>query len=230
GASFAPCETEEQPMGIFREDAVFALRMMRKSPGFTAAAVICLMLGIGATTGIFTVVNAVLLQPLPYSRPERLVRIYTEFPTFPNGGLHRFWSSGPEFLDLRRDAHSWATLDAWIEGGANLAGKTQPVRVTAAYVSGTLLETLGVDPIKGRLIGAADDVKGAPAVADISYGTWQSVSPGDPDPASLWTALQLDPANPGNRGSHNYYLLGRLKDGVTPSQAQAELAALVQTY
>ncbi len=248
-------------MGIFREDAVFALRMMRKSPGFTAAAVICLMLGIGATTGIFTVVNAVLLQPLPYSRPERLVRIYTEFPTFPNGGLHRFWSSGPEFLDLRRDAHSWATLDAWIEGGANLAGKTQPVRVTAAYVSGTLLETLGVDPIKGRLIGAADDVKGAPAVADISYGTWQSVfagdpniigretfldgikctiigvmprgfqfPPGEPDPASLWTALQLDPANPGNRGSHNYYLLGRLKDGVTPSQAQAELAALVQTY
>jgi predicted permease len=248
-------------MGIFREDTVFALRMMRKNPGFTMAAVICLMLGIGATTGIFTVVNAVLLQPLPYSHPERLVRIYTEFPTFPNGGLHRFWSSGPEFLDLRRDAHSWATLDAWIEGGANLAGKTQPVRVTAAAVSGTLLETLGVDSIKGRLIGAADDVKGAPAVADISYGIWQTVfagdpniigretlldgikctiigvmpkgfqfPPGEPDPANVWTALQLDPANPGNRGSHSYYLLGRLKDGVTPAQAQAEFAALVQTY
>jgi len=248
-------------MGIFREDTVFALRMMRKNPGFTMAAVICLMLGIGATTGIFTVVNAVLLQPLPYSHPERLVRIYTEFPTFPNGGLHRFWSSGPEFLDLRRDAHSWATLDAWIEGGANLAGKTQPVRVTAAAVSGTLLETLGVDSIKGRLIGAADDVKGAPAVADISYGLWQTVfagdpniigretfldgikctiigvmpkgfqfPPGEPDPANVWTALQLDPANPGNRGSHSYYLLGRLKDGITPAQAQAEFAALVQTY
>ncbi len=248
-------------MGIFREDTVFALRMMRKNPGFTMAAVICLMLGIGATTGIFTVVNAVLLQPLPYSHPERLVRIYTEFPTFPNGGLHRFWSSGPEFLDLRRDAHSWATLDAWIEGGANLAGKTQPVRVTAAAVSGTLLETLGVDSIIGRLIGAADDVKGAPAVADISYGLWQTVfagdpniigretfldgikctiigvmpkgfqfPPGEPDPANVWTALQLDPANPGNRGSHSYYLLGRLKDGITPAQAQAEFAALVQTY
>ncbi len=248
-------------MGIFREDTVFALRMMRKNPGFTMAAVTCLMLGIGATTGIFTVVNAVLLQPLPYSHPERLVRIYTEFPTFPNGGLHRFWSSGPEFLDLRRDAHSWATLDAWIEGGANLAGKTQPVRVTAAAVSGTLLETLGVDSIKGRLIGAADDVKGAPAVADISYGLWQTVfagdpniigretfldgikctiigvmpkgfqfPPGEPDPANVWTALQLDPANPGNRGSHSYYLLGRLKDGITPAQAQAEFAALVQTY
>lgn len=248
-------------MGTFRQDLVFALRMMRKNLGFTAAAVICLMLGIGATTGIFTVVNAVLLQPLPYSHPERLARVYTEFPTFPNGGLHRFWSSGPEFLDLRRDTHSWATLDAWIEGGANLAGRTQPVRVTAAYVSGTLLETLGVGPIRGRLIAPSDDVKGAPAVADISYGIWQSVfagdpnvvgretfldgikctiigvmpkgfqfPPGEPDPANVWTALQLDPANPGNRGSHSYYLLGRLKDGVTPAQAQGELASLVQTY
>jgi len=87
-------------------------------------------------------VNAVLLQPLPYAHPEQLIRIYTEFPTFPNGGLHRFWTSGPEFLDLRRDTHSWVSLDMWITGGANLAGKTQPVRLTAAYVSGGLLKRL----------------------------------------------------------------------------------------
>src|SRR6202040_4043152 len=144
-------------MGTFGQDLIFALRMMRKNLGFTAAAVLCLMLGIGATTGIFTVVNPVLLQPLPYSHPERLVRVYTEFPTFPNGGLHRFWTSGPEFLDLKRDTHSWATLDAWVTGGATLAGKTQPVRVTAAYLSGGLLETLGVAPIMGRLIAQSDD-------------------------------------------------------------------------
>src|ERR1700724_4092336 len=131
-------------MGTFEQDLIFALRMMRKNLGFTAAAVLCLMLGIGATTGIFTVVNAVLLRPLPYLHPEQLVRVYTEFPTFPNGGLHRFWTSGPEFLDLRRDTHSWSSLDLWITGGANLAGKTQPVRVTAAYVSGGLLEKLAV--------------------------------------------------------------------------------------
>src|SRR6202035_4108133 len=118
-------------MGTFGQDVQFALRMMRKNLGFTTAAVLCLMLGIGATTGICTVVNAVLLQPLPYSHPEQLVRVYTEFPTFPNGGLHRFWTSGPEFIDLKRDTHSWASLDAWAAGGANLAGKTQPVRVTA---------------------------------------------------------------------------------------------------
>src|SRR6516164_3200131 len=154
-------------METFRQDVVYALRMMRNNLGFTAAAVICLMLGIGATTGIFTVVNAVLLQPLPYSHPEKLIRVYTEFPTFPNGGLHRFWTSGPEFIDLRRDTHSWATLDAWITGGANLAGKTQPVRVTGAYVSGGLLETLGVSPIAGRLISKADDDPGASPVAVI---------------------------------------------------------------
>ena len=243
------------------QDVQFAVRMMRKNLGFTTAAVLCLMLGIGATTGIFTVVNAVLLQPLPYAHPEQLIRIYTEFPTFPNGGLHRFWTSGPEFLDLRRDTHSWASLDMWITGGANLAGKTQPVRVTAAYVSGGLLEMLAVAPIQGRLISQTDDVPGAQVVADISYGTWQSVfagdpnvvgretyldglkcniigvmpkgfqfPPGEPEPAQIWTALRLDPANPGNRGGHNYYLLGRLKPGVSGGAAQGELASLVQSY
>ncbi len=243
------------------QDVQFAVRMMRKNLGFTTAAVLCLMLGIGATTGIFTVVNAVLLQPLPYAHPEQLIRIYTEFPTFPNGGLHRFWTSGPEFLDLRRDTHSWASLDLWIAGGANLAGRTQPVRVTAAYLSGGLLETLAVAPIQGRLISQTDDVPGAQVVADISYGTWQSVFAGDPnvvgretyldglkciiigvmpkgfqfppgeqEPAQLWTALRLDPANPGNRGGHNYYLLGRLKPGVSGGAAQGELASLVQSY
>src|SRR5258708_12835590 len=153
------------------QDFQFAVRMMLKNPGFTVAAVLCLMVGIGATAGIFTVVNAVLLQPLPYSHPEQLVRVYTEFPAFPNGGLHRFWTSGPEFLELRRDTHSWASLDAWITGGANLAGKTQPGRVTAAYLSGGLLETLAVAPFAGRLISQSDGLPGAPLVSDISYRT-----------------------------------------------------------
>jgi predicted permease len=248
-------------MRTFGQDLQFALRMMRKNLGFTAAAVLCLMLGIGATTGIFTVVNAVLLRPLPYSHPEQLIRVYTEFPTFPNGGLPRFWTSAPEFFDLRRDTRSWASLDAWQTGGMNLGGANQPVRVTAALVSGGMLETLGVAPISGRLISAADDSPGAPLVADISYGTWKTVfggdpqvvgretrldgkkctivgvmprtfqfPPGDSDPPRVWSPLQLDPAVQTNRGGHNYYLLGRLKPGVSPAAAQGELAALVQSY
>ncbi|HMI50070.1 MAG TPA: ABC transporter permease, partial [Candidatus Saccharimonadales bacterium] len=248
-------------METLRQDVFFALRMMRKNMGFTVAAVLCLMLGIGATTGIFTVVHAVLLKPLPYSHPEQLVRVYTEFPTFPNGGLHRFWTSAPEFFDLRRDTHSWASFDAWAMGSANLAGKTQPVRVTGAGVSGGLLESLGVAPLKGRLITQSDDIPGASEVADISYGTWQTVfggdadivgreteldgvkctiigvlpkgfqfPPGEAEPANLWSPLHLDPAKPGGRGSHNYYLLGRLKNGISPQQGQAELSALVEAY
>src|SRR5438309_4173064 len=157
-------------METLLQDFQFAVRMMRKNLGFTTAAVLCLMLGIGATTGIFTVVNAVLLQPLPYSHPEQLIRVYTEFPKFPNGGLHRFSTSGPEFLDLRRDTHSWASLDAWITGGANLAGKTQPVRVTAAYVSGGLLEMLAVPQIACRLISRYDDEPVCLVVADMYSG------------------------------------------------------------
>jgi predicted permease len=248
-------------MDTIWQDIRFAVRMLAKNPGFTVAAVLCLMLGIGATTGIFSVVNGVLLRPLPYAHPEQLIRVYTEFPTFPNGGLHRFWMSGPEFLDLRRDTHSWTTLDAWTTGGANLAGDIQPVRVNAGFLSGGLLESLGVTPEMGRVISPSDDIPGATTVADISYGIWQSVFGGDPNiigretllngnkcviigvmkrgfefppgdstPPEVWSALQIDPAKVAGRSSHNYYVLGRLKPGVTPAEAQGELSALVQAY
>jgi putative ABC transport system permease protein len=251
----------EEFVETFWQDVRFSVRMLAKNPGFTAAAVLCLMLGIGATTGIFSVVNAVLLRPLPYAHPEQLIRVYTEFPTFPNGGLHRFWASGPEFLSLRRDTKSWSTLDAWITSGANIAGETQPVRITSGLVSGGLLESLGITPALGRVISPSDDLPGATRVADISYGTWQSVFGGDPnivgrettyngvkcviigvmkrgfefppgeiDPPQIWTPLQIDPASPGSPSSHSFYLLGRLKNGVTASQAQSELSALVQAY
>jgi putative ABC transport system permease protein len=245
-------------MSNFWLDLRHAVRMLLKNPGFAAAAVLCLTLGIGATTGIFSVVNAVLLRPLGYRQPQRLVRIYTEFPTFPNGGLRRFWTSAPEFLDLRRDLKSWDSIDAWANTGANIAGITQPARVTASYVSGGLLNALGVSPMMGRLITPADDEPTAPVVVDISYGLWKSVFGGDPqivgrqtllggqkctiigvmprgfefppgevDPPQLWSPLQIDPAKPGGRGSHNFYLLGLLKSGVMPSQAQSEMQSYV---
>lgn len=248
-------------MDTFWQDIRFSVRVLAKNRVFTVAAVLCLMLGIGATTGIFSVVNAVLLRPLPYAHPQQLIRVYTEFPKFPNGGLHRFWASAPEFLDLRRDSNSWSSLDAWITGGANLAGDIHPVRITAAFVSGGLLDSLGVNPALGRVISPSDDLPNAQRVADISFGTWQTVFGGDPnivgrettfngikciiigvmrrgfefppgetDPPQVWTPLQIDPANPGSRSSHGYYLLGRLKNGVSPSQAQAELSTIVQAY
>src|SRR5437764_14771523 len=101
--------------------------MLGKNPSFTAAAVLCLALGIGATTAIFSVVDAVLLRQLPYANADRLVRVFTEFPNFPNGGLRHFWVSGPEYIELKRDATSVQTIEAWANTGGHLAGANQPV-------------------------------------------------------------------------------------------------------
>src|SRR5271154_2617288 len=118
--------------------------MLGANPGFTVAAILCLALGIGATTAIFSVVHAVLLRPLGYHQPDRLYRIYSEFPTFPNGGLHRFPISPPEYDELSRELGSWESMDAWFSGGVNLGGAAEPVRVNSCSVTGGLLPSLGI--------------------------------------------------------------------------------------
>jgi putative ABC transport system permease protein len=166
-------------LSTFFKDLRYAARMLAKSPGFTAAAVICLALGIGATSAIFSVVHAVLLRPLGYRDPGRLVRLYTEFPKFPNGGLRRFWISPPEYDELKRELTSWESLDAWATSGVNLAGAAQPIRVAGAAVTGGLFTSLGVSPELGRAITPQDDIPGAPAVVVISHDLWQRLFAGD---------------------------------------------------
>ena len=166
-------------MSKFLKDVRYAVRMLAKSPGFTAAAVICLALGIGATSAIFSVVHAVLLRPLSYRQPDKLIRLYTEFPKFPNGGLRRFWTSPPEFDELKHEMQSWESLDAWATSGVNLGGATDPIRVTSVGITGGLLPALGVPPELGRLITPQDDVQGAPPVIMISHNLWQRAFAGD---------------------------------------------------
>ncbi|HEY6308968.1 MAG TPA: ABC transporter permease [Candidatus Angelobacter sp.] len=166
-------------MRTFLHDLRYGVRILARNPGFAAAAILCLTLGIGATTAIFSVVNAVLLRPLPYDHPGRLVKVYSEFGNFPGGGLRRFWVSPPEYLDLKRDTKSWDSLDAWVNGGVNLAGEAEPVRATASFISGGLLRTLGVAPRLGRLVTPEDDDPKSLVVADISYGLWQRVYGGN---------------------------------------------------
>jgi predicted permease len=240
-------------------DLRFALRQLLKHPGFTAAATICLALGIGATTGIFSVVNAVLLRPLPYVEPDRLVRLYTEFPGFPNGGLTRFPFSQPEYLDLKREVRSWQAIEGWTKSGVNLAGEHEPTRATACFVTGGLLPMLGVPPLIGRTITPADDQPGAPMTVNLSHALWQRAfggarqilgreillngtkcivlgvmppefrfPPGESDPAELWVPTQIDPAQPGERSSHGFNVIGRLQAGVSPQQARAELEGWVK--
>lgn len=240
-------------------DLRLTLRGLRRSPGFTLAALACLTLGIGATTAIFSVVNAVLLRPLPYKEPGRLARLYTEWPTWPGGAMLRFWTSGPEFLEMRRDLKSWESLDAWQVLGVNVTGSSEPVRATASLVSGTLLRTLGVQPLQGRLLTPEDDRFGAPSGVLMSEDLWRRQFGGDPDilrrevfvdgrkvnvlgimpsgfqfppgevdPVELWMPLQLNPASPGGRGGHRFYLLGRLRQGTTLHQAEQESRQYVE--
>jgi putative ABC transport system permease protein len=242
-------------------DLRYSLRLLRKAPAFTLTAVACLALGIGATTAIFSVVEAVVLRPLPYAQPDELVRIYTEFPLFPKGGLPKFWMSAPEYLELSRELESWQSLDGWTTSGANLAGEGDPVRATTAAVTGGLMRSLGVAPAMGRVIEPADDRPGAPAAVVLSSGLWRRLFGGDPrvlgrtlqvngrantvvgvmpegfrfppgesDPPELWTALQLDPANPGGRGGHFLNIVGRLKPGVSLERARGELAQLASRH
>src|SRR5579862_29178 len=167
-------------MGNFR----YGLRMLASNPVFTVAAVLCLGLGIGATTAIFSVVNAVLLRPLPYAQASRLIRVFTEFPTqvsstYPSGFRH-FWLSPPEYFDLKRDGQSWEMFEGWVNGPANIAGRDEPVRATVSYVTGGLLEMLGGRPALGRLLTPDDDRPNAPGAAVLSYDLWQRAFGGDP--------------------------------------------------
>jgi predicted permease len=162
-------------------DLRFAARQLRRNPGLTAAALGCLALGIGGSAAIFSVVNAVVLRPLPYAAPERLVRLYSEFPGFGTSeGLRKFWISPPEFRDLRRDTRAFSAVEAWQMGGANLAGGgADPIRAVVSYVSGGLLPMLRVQPIVGRVVQPGDEPDGAPCVMVLSYNLWRGAFGGD---------------------------------------------------
>jgi putative ABC transport system permease protein len=238
----------------------YAVRSLGRTPTFTVAALLCLSLGIGATSAIFSIVHAVVLRPLQYPDSNRLVRIYTEFPTFPNGGLHKFWVSDSEVFDLQKSAKSFDLIGASATTGVNLAGLNQPTRVTATFVSAEIPKMLGIQPFMGRLISKHDDSPGAPAVLMLSYGLWQRVFGADPHIIGKETMLnnskatvvavmpqgfvfppgQTDPTEAWSAlqldpdhvspGGHNYDVLGRLASGVTLAQAKAEMAGLVRHW
>jgi len=157
-------------MNIFLQDLKYALRMLRKYPAFTFVAILTLALGIGANSAIFSVVNSVLLRELPYRQPGQLVRVYSEFPTMQ---LQKFWLSPPELLDIQREAKSWEAIGAWAPGGQNIGTESEPLRVTSAAVTRSLIEVLGVQPARGRHLCEEEDRNGGPNVAIISHGLWQ---------------------------------------------------------
>jgi putative ABC transport system permease protein len=242
-------------MQTFLQDLKYALRMLKKNPAFTTVAILTLAVGIGANSAIFSVVNSVLLRPLPYRQPGQLVRVYSEFPTMQ---LQKFWLSPPELLDIQREAKSWEAIGAWAPGGQNVGTESEPLRVTSAAITRSLIDVLGVQPERGRNFTEEEDRNGGPKVAIISHGLWQkgfggasdiigkqiqvnaatttvvgvmpanfAFPPGSNEQVELLVPFQFDPSNPGSRGSHFLSVIGRLKPGVTTGQAQSEMTSLM---
>ena len=235
------------------QDLRYALRLLRKNPGFTAIAVITLALGIGANSAIFSIVNAVLLRPLPYMEPGRLMTVYTTLPTTRTGR-----ASPPDFRTLREQNHTLDSLSATYVETFNLSGNgvDRPEHLTAAVVSSEYFNTLGVTPMLGRTFLPEEEKWGAHRVMIVSEAFWRSHLNADPNavgrklnldgesyaivgvmPADfyttnatrqIWAPMAWKPKDEAD--SHNNYfveMLGRLKPGVTEAQANADLNSIM---
>jgi predicted permease len=236
-------------METLLQDLKYGLRVLAKSPAFTAVAILTLALGIGANTAMFSVVNAVLLRPLGYKDSASLVNIWGKLD---KEGIPRNWLSEPEYWNLIDRAQSFSTLGIYtIGGGVNLnSSDAPPVQASAALANAALFPILGVQPALGRNFSADDDQAGHNHVVLLSYSLWRSQFGGDPNivgrpiqldresysvvgvlpkdfsfagKQDLWLPAGLNRAKPRDRGSHFYFAVARLKPGVTLPQASAEL-------
>lgn len=242
-------------MDRLKQDLTYAFRNLRRSPGYAIVTILTLALGIGANTAIFSVVNAVILKPLGFPEPERLIFITSQFPAL---GFDQFWVSPPEFIEFRDRNQAFENVGAYSSGAVNLGTQTQPLRVNSAVITSELMPTLGVQPIRGRMFTREDTLPGAEDVAVLSSEVWRGsfnadesvvgrviqvdgiptrvvgiMPPGydvHDQKIQVWLPLTLDPANPGGRGSHFLYLVGRLKPGISLTQARADLENMLQQW
>src|SRR5690348_15725518 len=172
------------------QDVCYALRMLRKSPGFTAVAVLTLALGIGANTAIFSIVNAVLLRPLPYPDSDRLVRIFFNEPGV---GLRDVRFSNPELDDLQTRSGVFEDVSPIFEGSEDVSGAGQPERAEGVNGSFSYFSMLGVTPQVGRLFGPQDFVPGAATVVVMSDGLWRRAYGADPNVIGRTIRIDNDP-------------------------------------
>lgn len=237
----------EQRMNSFFQDVRYSLRQLRKSPGFSLVAVLTLALGIGATTAIFSVVYGVLLRPLPYTDPGRIMAV---FEITNKGTWNRL--ADPNFDDFRDQSRSFDSIAKYSANLGSISGGAEPTRSMVAYVSPEFFKVFQVQPLFGREFMAADAKQGAAPVLVASYGYWKqylgsspdlsrlhlkidntlysviSVMPPNfqfPSDTELWVAADREGENP-SRTSHNYDAVARLREGVTVQQAKAEISAI----
>jgi putative ABC transport system permease protein len=235
------------------QDLRFGLRMLQKNPGFTAVAVLTLSLGIGANTAIFSVVNAILLRPLPFPDPGRLMVVWHTPPQKIFPGVSRFVVSPANYLDWRSQNHVFDQMAAIGYRNLNLAGTGQPESVEGAAVSADFFSVLGVRPSTGRGFVAADDQPGGGNVVVVSSAFRQSHFGSDknilgrtiklndqsyviigvmppkfdfPSRVQFWMPLAWTDKERALRGIHDYIVIARLKSGVEKGKAQAEMDAI----
>src|SRR5215510_2043321 len=152
------------------QDLRFGARMLLKNPGFTLIAVITLALGIGANTTIFSVVDAVLLRPLPYQNPEQLVMIWGKLLVYVSGDVP---ASAPEFTDYRNENSVFSSIAAYTSSSFNLTGAGEPERIVGTFVSASLFPLLNVQPALGRAFLNEEDRPGHDRVVILSHGLWR---------------------------------------------------------
>ncbi len=238
-------------LGDLAQDLRYGLRMLLKNPAFTIIAVVALALGIGANTAIFSVVNAVLLRPLPYKNPERLVMVWEDNS---KQGFPRDTPAAANYVDWRDQNHVFEGMAAMVDVSFNLTGTGEPERVDGQRVSASLFQLLGVAPQLGRAFVAEEDQSGANRVVILSHALWERRF--GSDPAIIGRAINLDGQSftvvgvmPGNfqfpkrtdqlwvpmpftakeakqRGNHYLEVIARMKPGISLQQAQAEMTTI----
>ncbi len=241
-------------MSAFWHDLSYAARALTKQAGFALIVVGTLALGIGANTAIFSVVDGVLLRPLPYPEPDRVVSLWSHW-----SGWRKTWVSEPELADYQSQASSLEDVGGYQYAALNVTGAGEPIRVQAATVQAAVFAALGARPMLGRLFGPDLDRPGQAHVVVLNESLWRSRFGADPNvvgrtlsldgvphtvlgvlpaamrlpldygtrtPTLLWIPLALGPPDPSDRGNHGLYAIGRLRAGASLTRAQAEVDTL----
>jgi putative ABC transport system permease protein len=239
-------EAPKEQFSTLFNDIRYALRALRKTPSFSLTALLTLALSIGATTVIFSLLHSMLLSPLPFQQPERVVRVIN---TFPKLGIRNFTTSVPDFVSYQQRATAFAGLAAFHTIDVTLTGDGTPEHAVGAAVTGNLLTMLGIQPLAGRAFVAAEDQPGRDGVVMISQGlldrrfggnlsilgrqirldgrtrTLIGILPqqmGFTSKTDVWVPMAADLSKEG-RSNHYMTVLGRLKPGVTAAQADQDL-------
>ena len=240
-------------------DLKLALRRLRKSPGFSATVLLTLAIGIGANTAVFTVVDSILLKPLPYPQPEQLVAVWLHAPGA--AGLANFAEglrlSPSMYLTFAEHDRTFQSIGVWVSGTANVTGIAQPEEVHTTFISDGVLQTLNVPPTAGRWILTADQAPRSHEVVMLSYGYWQRRFGGDPSvigrnievdsktreivgvmprgfevvnrDSDLLIPLAFDPRHQ-TLPPFGYNGIARLKPGVSIAQADADIARMLNIW